>query len=110
MAELSNKQMKAAEILVTQPEKKLQDVAKELNVTETTLWRWRQRSDFKEYESQLCHQRFLDLERLAIQKLKENVKKNNQRAIEYALDYAGYKTAEKVDLEVNRDVKIIIED
>ena len=75
-----------------------QDVADELGVNRTTLWKWRQREDYKEYEHQLCHARFLDLEKLAIEKLKENASKGNQKAIEYLLNYIGYKPTEKVEI------------
>ena len=40
----------------------------------------------------------MDLEKLAIQKLKENATKGNMRAIEYLLDYIGYKATEKIDV------------
>ena len=60
---------KCAEILVNEPEKPIHEVADELGVNRATLWKWRQREDYKEYEHQLCHARFLDLEKLAIEKL-----------------------------------------
>ena len=99
MAALSNKMKLCAEILVNDPEKKIGDIAQELGVDRKTIWKWRQREDYKEYEHQLCHSRFMDLEKLAIQKLKENTSKGNQRAIEYLLDYIGYKTEEKIDIK-----------
>lgn len=96
-----------AEILVADPEKPIDEVAKELGVHRATLWKWRQRADYKEYEHELCHERFLSLEKLAIQKLKENASKGNQKAIEYLLDYIGYKATEKVDVrsgEININI------
>lgn len=99
MAGLTSKMKRCAEILVAEPEKPLGDVAKELDVDPSTLWRWRKRQDYKDYEHALCHERFMDLEKLAIQKLKENAKNNNQKAIEYLLDYIGYKATEQVDIK-----------
>jgi hypothetical protein len=107
MAGLTNKMKLCAEILVNNPEKSIEDVAKEIGVHRATLWKWRQRADYKEYEHQLCHERFLDLEKLAIQKLKENATKGNQKAIEYLLDYIGYKATEKIDVR-SGDININI--
>ena len=109
MAELTSKMKRCAEILVAEPEKPLGDIADELNVAYSTLWRWRQRDDYKEYEHKLCHERFMDLEKLAIQKLKENAQKNNQRAIEYLLDYVGYKSPETVEIK-DKIIKIEVEE
>ena len=64
--------------------------------------------DYKEYEHSLCHERFLSLEKLAIAKLKENAMKCNQRAIEYLLDYIGYKATDKLEVKdttINVDVE-----
>lgn len=107
MAELTSKMKLCAEILVNNPEKSIEDVANEIGVHRATLWKWRQRDDYKEYEHQLCHARFLDLEKLAIQKLKENATKGNQKAIEYLLDYIGYKASEKIDVR-SGDININI--
>ena len=103
---LSSKMKKCAEILVNEPETSIGDIAKILDVDPSTVWRWRQREDYKAYEHELCHDRFLDLEKLAIQKLKENASKNNQKAIEYLLNYIGYKAVEKVEV---KDTTITIE-
>lgn len=99
---------KCAEILVNEPEKPIQEVADELGVHRVTLWKWRQREDYKEYEHKLCHDRFMDLEKLAIQKLKENTTKGNQKAIEYLLDYCGYKATDKLEVKdttINVDIE-----
>lgn len=106
---LSTKMKLCAEILVNDPEKSIGDLAKELGVDPSTLWRWRKRDDYKAYEHELCHERFMDLEKLAIQKLKENAMKNNQRAVEYLLDYIGYKAAEEVKV-TDTNIKISIDE
>lgn len=89
---------RCAEILVAEPETQINDIAKELGVDPSTVWRWRQREDYKAYEHELCHARFMDLEKLAIQKLKENASNNNQKAIEYLLNYIGYKPKEQIEI------------
>ena len=105
---LNSKQKAACELMVAKPELSYEEVASEIGVSDVTLWRWRQKAEWRDYEHELCHQRFMDLERLAVRKLKENVSKNNQKAIEYALDYAGYKAATKLEAEVSTDIEINI--
>ena len=41
--------------------------------------------------------------------LKENMTKGNQKAIEYTLDYLGYKAETKVTADINNDITITIE-
>jgi transposase-like protein len=103
---LKPKMMRAAEILVAEPEKPLGDIAKELGVNDSTLWRWRRMDEFKEYEHELCMERFKDLEKLAIYKLKENARNNNQKAIEYILDYVGYKAEDKSSVQMDAKIEI----
>lgn len=106
MAGLTTKMKLCAEILVNDPEKPLGDIAHELGVDPSTLWRWRKREDYKAYEHELCHERFMDLEKLAIQKLKENAKNNNQKAIEYLLDYIGYKPKDQQEIQMDAKIEI----
>ena len=105
---LKKKQKIAAEIMVANPEKPLTEIAKELEVNYSTFWRWRQNPEFKEYEDKLCQERFHDMQRIAIQKLQENAMKGNQKAIEYILDYMGYKAATKIEADVDTDIVINI--
>lgn len=106
MAALTTKMKLCAEILVNDPEKPLGEIAQELGVDPSTLWRWRKREDYKAYEHELCHERFMDLEKLAIQKLKENAINNNQKAIEYLLDYIGYKPKDQQEIQMDAKIEI----
>jgi uncharacterized protein YjcR len=107
--ELTNKQKAAAEFMVANPEMGYDEVAEKLGVNPATLWRWRKREDFKEYSHSLCMERFRDLEKLAIRKLQENIMKNNQKAVEYALDYVGFKSPDTVEIK-DKVIKIEIEE
>lgn len=105
---LTPKMKECAEIFVNNPELTCREVGAMLGVHESTISRWVKREDYKEYEHSLCHERFLSLEKLAIAKLKENTKKCNQKAIEYLLDYCGYKATDKLEVKdttINVDVE-----
>lgn len=103
---LSNKQKAAAELMVTNPEMTYEEVSQKLGISFMTLYRWRKLPEFQDFSHELCMERFKELEKIAVQKLLENVKKNNQKAIEYALDYMGYKATEKVEADLNATVEI----
>ena len=106
---INPKHRKAAEILVANPDIKIEDLAKEMGVDPSTIWRWRQDKDFKELEHELCKERFGDLEKLAIFKLKENARNGNEKAIEYILDYLGYKPTQKIEADLSTDIVINID-
>lgn len=106
---LSNKQKAAAEFMVANPEIGYDEVAEKLGVNPATLWRWRKLPEFQDYSHELCMERFKDLEKLAIRKLQENITKNNQKAIQYALDYVGFKSADTVEIK-DKTIKIEIEE
>ena len=109
MAELKPKMKKAVELMVANPEMEYAEVAKEIGIDRVTLWKWRQKPEFQEYSHELCMNRFKEIERIAIQKLYENASNGNQKAIEYALDYFGYKSTTKLEAEVANEVTINIE-
>lgn len=106
---LSNKQKIAAEYMVANPEMSYEDVAQKLGISSMTLRRWRKLPEFQDFSHELCMEKFKDIEKLAVQKLLENVRKNNQKAVEYALDFSGYKTATEVDIK-DKTIKIEIEE
>ena len=103
---LSNKQKAAAEYMVVNPEMSYEEVAQKLEISSMTLRRWRKQPEFQDYSHELCLERFKDLEKLAIQKLCENVRKSNQKAIEYALNFAGYQGVQKIDADMTAKIEI----
>jgi transposase-like protein len=105
---LSAKQKLLAELMVAKPELTNEEYAKEIGIDPKTLYVWKKKSEFQDYLHQACKEKFKDLEQLAVAKLKENIQKNNQKAIEYALDYLDYKATTKVEADINSDITITI--
>lgn len=106
---LKPKQMKAAELLALFPDMKEKDIAAEVGVSQKTLWMWKTKfPEFMEYYHSINVNRFKELESLAIAQLEANVKKGNQKAIEYALDYLGYHATQKVEADIKTDINITI--
>lgn len=109
MADLKPKQRLLAELMVLKPELTNLQYAEEAGIDPKTVYKWKKQQEFKDYVHELCLEKFHSLEQLAIEKLKENMAKGNQKAIEYALDYIGYKATQKVEAELNTDININIE-
>lgn len=107
---LKAKQKLLAELMIAKPGLTNEQYAKEMGISERTLYDWKKMQDFAEYRDKLCKEKFADLQELAIAKLKENISDKNQKAIEYALDYLGYKATTKVEADVKSDISITIED
>ena len=106
---LKPKQKALAELMVLKPELTNVEYAKEINIDPKTLYKWKKTVEFQDYIHELCQEKFKDLEKLALEKLKENMAKGNQKAIEYALDYLGYKADTKITAELTNDITITIE-
>ena len=108
---LKPKQIRAAELLALFPDMKEKDIAAEVGISQKTLWMWKtQFPEFMEYYHTLNERKFKELESLAIAKLEANVRKGNQKAIEYALDYLGYHATQKVEADIKSDINITIEE
>ena len=108
---LNRRQQRAAEMLVYNPEMREKEIAAEVGVAPKTLWVWKTKTpEFAEYYHELCERAFKEMEGLAIQKLRDNVRKGNQKAIEYTLDYLGYHATQKVSADINTDINITIEE
>lgn len=106
---LKPKQMRAAELMALRPEMKDKEIAAEVGISKKTMWVWKTKiPEFMEYYHSICESAFKDMESLAVQKLRENVVKGNQKAIEYALDYLGYQATTKIDAKIDNDITITI--
>ena len=95
---LKPKQRQAAEIAVSEPNLSGAKIAERVGVDINTCYRRKENPEFAEYMHQLCEERFKDMEKLAMQKLREHIEKGNWKATQYVLDGLGYKPEEKIDI------------
>ncbi len=104
---LNRKQRLAAELAAAEPTLSGAKIAERVQVDVNTFYRWKKIPDWQEYMHMCCQERFRDLEKLAVAKLAANVKKGNQKAIEYVLDYLGYQPEQKININ-DGDININI--
>lgn len=108
--ELKPRQRAAAEMMALHPEYSFTRIREELKISEKAFWQWRKNETFMNYYHSLCEKRFKELEAIAIQKLEENIQLNNQKAIEYVLDYQGFAAPQKIEANVSTDITINVEE
>ena len=101
---LKPKERQLAEIMASEPSLSNAQYAERINVSEKTVYVYKRKPEFNEYLSALCKERFADMEKLAVQKLKEQVKNNNWKAIQYVLDNTGYKMPEQQEIQMSTEI------
>ena len=104
---LNRKQKLAAEIMAAEPLTSGAEIARRVEVDVNTFYRWKKNPEWVEYVHTCCVEEFKSIEKVAIKKLGENVNKGNQKAIEYVLNYMGYKPEETLDIR-NGDINITV--
>ena len=107
MMALNRKQKLAAEIAAAEPELSGAKIAERVSVDVNTFYRWKKNPEWVEYLHTCCQERFRDIEKIAVNKLKENAAKGSQKAIEYVLNYLGYQPEQRIDVR-NSDININI--
>lgn len=89
------------------------EIAKMLNLPETPesakmIFSISRSDTYKELQSEICRDKFKDLEKNAIQKLGEQIQRGNMKAITYVLDSCGYKAEDVVNVKAQDGIKINI--
>ena len=74
---LKMKQKALAELMILKPELTNVEYAKEIGIDPNTLYKWKKTDEFQAYISELCQDKFKELEKLAIEKLRDNITKGN---------------------------------
>ena len=82
------------------------ELAERVGCSEASVYNWQQLAEFREYYHQCCEKRFRSYEGLAIKKLVENADKGNQKAIEYLLNYIGYKPVEQQEMQLDAKIEV----
>ena len=104
---LKPRQARLAELMAAEPELTNEELADKVKCNVSTIYTWKRNEEFIAYYHQLCEKRFRSYEGLAVRKLVENANKGNQKAIEYLLNYVGYKPKDEIDIS-SGDININI--
>lgn len=103
---LKQKQKALAELMATQPTLSKAEYAAAIDISEKTVYNWQQLPEFTEYLHVCCERRFRSFEKEAIDLLFKNAEKGNQKAIEYLLNYIGYKPTEQQEIQMDATIEI----
>lgn len=104
---LKPRQTRLAELMVAEPQLTNEELADKVGCHVATIYVWKKNEEFLTYYHKLCEKRFRSCESLAVKRLIENANKGNQKAIEYLLNYIGYKPKDEIDIN-SGDINITI--
>ena len=107
---LTKKQRLAIELLTSGKGMSYKQIAEEVDVNPTTLWRWRNEHEFATFQEELKRlnderwEATVDAAREAAVKL---CKEGNQKMVQFVLQNAGYNPTTKVEADVNSKEYVI---
>lgn len=102
----TGKQLKAIEMLARPDnELTLQEMAVELGINQTTLWRWRRKEDFQKAVTDLAYSCLKDELPNLFKSLADKAIGGNVKAMELMLKYAG-NYVEKIETKVSGDLDL----
>lgn len=110
---LKPKQVRCLELMLDNPKMKMQDIAKELNVTPKTISEWKKNEEFKaEYDANF-RQKLQYASARAFRKQIDLLDSPNEMVAYLAskdiMDRAGYNPVEKVQQEIDMDLNITVD-
>lgn len=107
---LTESQIKCISLIVTK-NKTQKQIAKEINITEKTICKWKKDKEFKEEIQRQMKENFGSLAIEAQQELKKLLKSKNEnvriQAIKDVLDRAGYKPVDKAEISGTGTVQLV---
>jgi AcrR family transcriptional regulator len=102
----TGKQLKAIEMLARPDnELSLQEIADELGINQSTLWRWRRKEDFQKAVTELAYSCLKDELPRLFKSLADKAIGGNVKAMELMLKYAG-NYVEKIETRVSGDLDL----
>ena len=107
---LTESQIKCINLMITE-NKTQKQIAKEINITEKTICKWKKDKEFKEEIQKQMKENFGSLAIEAQQELKKLLKSKNEnvkmQAIKDVLDRAGYKPIDKTEVSGTGIVQLV---
>lgn len=103
---LKSKEKKLAELMCCEPSLRNIDYAERCGISEKSVYVYKAKPEFQEYLSELCKERFKQMERLAVHKLMEHINNGNWKAVQYVLDNTGYKMPEQQEVQMDATITI----
>ena len=102
----TGKQLKAIEMLARPDnELSLQEMADELGINQSSLWRWRRKEDFQKAVTELAYSCLKDELPNLFKSLADKAIGGNVKAMELMLKYAG-NYVEKIETKVSGDLDL----
>ena len=110
---LTDKQMKALELLTCGRGLSYTAIAEEVGVRRETLWRWLNEQQFATFQDEykrINDERWKTLVDAARASALRLVEKDNQKMVEFVLKNEGYNPSTKLEADVKTDIQINIEE
>lgn len=107
---LTNKQLLLIEYMITNPKATQEQLAEMVGASRKTIGRWCKLEEFQNELKTQLKDVWGDLERNAINTMKNLVDEGSFQASKYVLDSLGYAPAQKIEADVKTDIVINIEE
>lgn len=107
---LTNKQLLLIEYMITNPKATQEQLAEMVGASRKTIGRWQKLEEFQNELKTQLKDVWGDLERNAINTMKNLVDEGSFQASKYVLDSLGYAPAQKIEADVKTDIVINIEE
>lgn len=103
---LTPKAKQLAEYRVDNPTLSDLQVSRDIGIDPKTIYKWKKKPEFQEYEHELCLIRFKEAQRIAVKKAYELAEKGNAKMIEYLLTNNGFKLPEEQNVNLDAEISI----
>lgn len=102
---LSKKQLSAIQYIVY-TDKEDSEIAPEIGVDRSTIWRWRKLDEFNDAIEAECRRKFKKLQTTALNGLETLVARGHFGAIKYIMDGNSYAPTEKHDVLLDATIQV----